>query len=658
MKKIITGIFLSALLPSVAQAANDNPLDNLGNMSLENLANVVTSVSKKPEDSFRSAAAIYVISNEDIKLSGATHIAEVLRGVPGLDVARFDSSNWAISSRGLNGFYANELLLLVDGRTIYTPLFSGVYWDIQNMPLDDIERIEVIRGPGASLWGANAVNGVINIITKSAADTQGTYVNQIVGTEDRSLTDARYGGKIGDDFYYRGYVKNDDRTATPTINNTNGNNQWDNVKTGFRTDWDVSSTRKITVQGDAYKANINLNSTIPSLTSPTGYNTFPDTIDSKGFNLLGRWNEKHNDDLQSTFQAYVDYQGPSYSQLQQQIYTFDFDYQTIWKANARNDIEWGLGSRYISDTLSSRDSIIIAHYRDNESILSAFLQDQYAVIPNEVYFTVGSKLERNSFTGVELEPSARIAWYPDNKQTVWAAVSRAVRTPGIGDRSATSINAQSFGPGIVAQANYNSNVQSEELIAYELGYRIRPVQKISIDSTAFINDYTKLNTFEPGAPIVTADGTYLPYNLSNLGAGHAYGFETNVKWEVTSRWNLLANYSYINLLLDSGSSQDPTFQVKSGEVPHHQFMLRSQLFLPHDVQLVNTAYYVDRLPADSIDSYIRFDTQLIWQATSNIELALVGQNLLDNKHPEFTAPPAGMANEIPRSVYGRVTIRY
>ncbi|MGO9108337.1 MAG: TonB-dependent receptor plug domain-containing protein [Thermoguttaceae bacterium] len=653
---LLIGVFST---PAGALANDtDSPLGNLGDMPIQSLGDVVTSVSKKPEDSFRSAAAVYVITNEEIKLSGATHIAEVLRGVPGLDVARFDSSNWAISSRGLNGFYANELLVLVDGRTIYTPLFSGVYWDIQNMPLDDIERIEVIRGPGASLWGANAVNGVINIITKRAADTQGTYINQIAGNQDRSLTDVRYGGKIADDLYYRAYAKNDDRAAMPTVNGTSGNNQWDNAKAGFRADWDTSSSRKITLQGDVYDASINLTSTIPSLTAPTGFDTFADMIHSKGFNVLGRWDEKHNQDLSSTFQAYVDYQSPSYSQLQQEIYTFDLDYQTTWKANDRNDIEWGLGTRYIADNLTGSRSITISNYPDNESIFSAFIQDQYALVHKEVYLTIGSKVEHNSFTGYEVEPSARIAWYPDNKQTMWAAISRAVRTPGIGEMGVITNNITSLAPGAVAQTQFNANSESEELIAYELGYRVKPTQQVSIDSTAFINDYTKLTTYEPGTPIVTPDGVYYPYNAANLGAGHAYGFETSAKWEVSSRWNLLANYSYINLLLDQGASQDPTFQSKAGEVPHHQFMFRSQLFLPHDVQLVDAVYYVDRLPADSIDSYVRFDTQVLWQATSGIELALVGQNLLDNKHQEFTSPPAGTANEIPRAFYGRVTIRY
>lgn len=658
MSKTLTNALLlgAFALPCAPLAAES--LGNLDDISLESLGNIVTSVSKKPEDSFRSAAAIHVITNEDIKLSGATHIAEVLRGVPGLNVARYDSSNWAITSRGFNGFYSNKLLVLVDGRTIYTPLFSGVYWDIQNIPLGDVERIEIIRGPGASLWGANAVNGIINIITKSAADTQGAYLNQVVGNQDRSLTDLRYGGKIGEDFYYRTYAKYENRNQTHAVSQQDGNNEWDNAKVGFRSDWNTNGSRKITIQGDAYDADINLDLSTPSLTSLSGYDFSHDKINSKGMNLLGRWEEKHSDDLRSTFQSYFDYQSPDYSSLQQDIYTFDLDYQTAWKANERNDLMWGFSGRYISADLEGSSHIQIAgDTTKTQGIISAFLQNQFAIIPKEIYLTLGSKFENNSLVGFEIEPSARIAWYPDNQQTLWAAVSRAVRTPSIGENNLT-VDALSVVPGVVAQSQYNKGFASEDLIAYEMGYRVKPDQQLSIDSTAFIHSYTNLGTYEPLAPIAVPNGFYYPFAISNLGAGHAYGFETSAKWEVTSRWNLLANYSYINLLLDQGSSLDPTFASQRGRAPHNQFMLRSQLYLPHDTHLINTAYYVDDLPADAIEDYVRFDTQVIWQAASGIELALIGQNLLDNRHPEFAAPPEGYANQIPRAFYGRVTLRY
>lgn len=653
MNKAITFALLGMVsFPAIVLAEEE--LDDLGNLSLESLGNIVTSVSKKPEDSFRSAAAIYVLTNEDIKLSGATHIAEALRMVPGLDVARFDSSNWAISSRGFNAFFANKLLVLVDGRTIYTPLFSGVYWDIQNLPLEDIDRVEVIRGPGASLWGANAVNGIINIITKSAADTQGIYASTAVGNEDKLITDLRYGGKLNNDMYYRAYAKYDNRDSTRTLTGADGNNEWYNGKTGFRSDWTVTDTRKITLQGDAYTANIDLDLSIPSLTDPSGLDFMHDRIHSRGFNVLGRWEEKHNPDLQSTFQSYVDYQSPSYSSLQQNIYTFDIDYQTAWNTSDRNDIIWGGGARYIDANLEGSNTIF-AHKPDvSQSILSAFVQDQYALMPKEMYITLGSKFERNSFSGFEVEPSARIAWYPDNEQTLWAAVSHAVRTPSITDHSQMALNALAFPPFMVQQRS-SADFKSEELIAYEVGYRIKPMQNLSIDNTAFINDYDKLSTLEPGA----LDGIYLPYYFSNLGEGKAYGFETSTSWDVTSRWNLLANYSYINLVLDQdASSQDPVFEGQEGNAPHHQLMLRSQLFLPRDMRLINTGYYVDELPNPGVDSYLRFDTQVIWKVTEGIELALVGQNLLDGEHPEFSAPPDGTANEIPRAYYGRVTLRY
>jgi iron complex outermembrane receptor protein len=275
-----------------------------------------------------------------------------------------------------------------------------------------------------------------------------------------------------------------------------------------------------------------------------------------------------------------------------------------------------------------------------------------------VYLTLGSKLEHNSFTGYEVEPSARIAWYPDNKQTWWAAVSRAVRTPGIAEES-WLLNVQSLAPGVIAQQQFNPELASEELVAYELGYRVKPVQNVSLDSTAFINDYSNLTTYEPLA-LAPAPGGYFyqPFQINRLGAGHAYGFEESATWDVTAIWNLKANYSYINLLLDQGTSQDPTFKGQSGDVAHHQFMLRSQLYLPHDVRLVNTGYYVGSLPNQNVDPYFRFDTQAIWKATEGIELSLDGQNLLEPRHAEFGAPLNGVQNEIPRAVYGRITIKY
>lgn len=664
MKKYIVYAILGAIsVPAIATPYNVMADDGAGineidKLSLKSLGNIVTSVSRKPEDSFRAAAAIYVITNDDIKASGATHIAEVLRGVPGLDVAQVTSSEWAISSRGFNGVFANKLLVQVDGRTIYTPLFAGVYWDIQNIPLEDIERIEIIRGPGATQWGANAVNGIINIITKSAADTQGTYISTLVGNQARSVTDVRYGGKIGENTYYRTYAEFSDRSSTIASDNSNGQNSWRTGKTGFRSDWNVSGSRKITLQGDAYSSAENFYHISPSFTSITGADSFKDKLSSRGANIIGKWEEKHNADFQSTFQTYMDFQHIDYASLNQDIYTFDFDYQTAWKASDRHDIMWGADTRFIGIDMTGARDIVVANDIKRETVLSAFLQDTYAISPQELYFTLGSKLEHNSFTGIEVEPSARLAWYPDNKQTVWTAISRAVRTPSIVE-SGFVFNSQTIAPGVIAQQQFNTDLKSEDLIAYEVGHRIKPTQKLSFDSTAFINDYRKLTTFEP-LPLVDAGGGnfYQPLQLNTLGAGHAYGFEESASWDATDIWNLKANYSYINLILDNGISQDITFKGQKGDIPHHQFMLRSELYLPQDVRFINAGYYVSKLPNQGVSSYFRFDTQVIWKATKNIELSLVGQNLLDNRHSEFGASLNETQNQMPRAVYGRISFRY
>lgn len=655
---IACALFGVVSLPSDLWAAESLPINDIGKISLETLGNIVTSVSRKPEDSFRAAAAIYVITNDDIKSSGATHIAEVLRGVPGLDVAQIDSSDWAISSRGFNGAFANKLLVQVDGRTVYTPLFAGVYWNSQNIPLEDVERIEIIRGPGATQWGANAVNGIINVITKHSSATQGTYISALTGTHDTLVADARYGGKISDNAYYRAYAEFADRNATPLSDNSSGHNAWRNGKSGFRSDWNVSTSRKITVQGDAYSGSDNFFHSSPSFAGPDGINLFKDTFDYSGGNILGRLEEKHSDTMQSRFQTYLDYQHIDYTSLKQDLYTFDLDYQTSWKVSDRHSVMWGAEARLIGIDIVGTQDITVAKDINSQTIFSAFLQDTYAISPQELYFTLGSKFEHNSFTGFEFEPSARLAWYPDNKQTFWAAVSRAVRTPNIVEES-WYLNSGSLATNLISQLQFNSELKAEDLIAYEFGHRIKPIQNLTFDSTVFINDYNNLETLEP-LDLVDAGGGnfYVPFQASNLGEGRAYGFEESVNWDVTSIWNLKGSYSYINLLLDKNSSQDTTFMGKADDIPHHKFMLRSQLYLPNDVRLINTGYYVGKLANQGIDPYFRFDTRIVWKATNNIELSLDGQNLLDDKHPEFGGTLNSSQNEIPRAFYGRVVFRY
>lgn len=641
-----------------AFAAQGSSLDALGDISLENLGSIVTSVSKKPEDSFKAAAAITVITQEDIRLSGATHVAELLRMVPGLDVARIDSPDWAISSRGFNDEFANKLLVLVDGRTVYTPLFSGVYWDIQDVVLEDIERIEVIRGPGAALWGANAVNGVINIITKKAEKTQGTYVSQLIGTQDRSITEARYGGAVGDDLFYRAYAKYTDRMAEETLDHSNAGNHWNTGKAGFRTDYDVSPTRKITVQGDIYNENQDLNVFPPSFTTPPA-TYVRDSYNSHGMNLLGRWTEKHGDGMESTFQAYYDFQSPDYSLLKQDISTFDFDYQTSWAYNDRHQLVWGAGYRLVSDDFTGSPTISLTPSSRDTSLYSGFVQDTIALVPKTLDLTLGSKVEHNDYTDFELQPSAKLAWYPTNKQTVWASISRSVRTPSRSE-SDGSLNIQYVpSQGVIAQEQGNPNFDSEVLKAYELGYRIRPTNNTSFDLSAFINDYDNLRTFEFGAPQITAAGPIVPLISQNLGAGQTYGFELSSTWDVTSLWSLKGSYTYTDLDLHTKEgSTDITIASEKDKIPKNQFNIRSNLKITDDIEWTNTVYYVDKLPFYSVDDYLRYDMGINWHVDKGIDVSLVGQDLFNNSHQEFGPSIQSVPNLIERNIYAKITFRY
>ena len=652
------GMVVACSLSSPVFAAPDDSFEALSELPLEQLGSIVISVSKKPEDSFKAAAAITVISQEDIKLSGATHVAEVLRMVPGLQVARSDAGNWAISSRGFNDSFANKLLVVVDGRTVYTPLFSGVYWDIQDVVLEDIERIEVIRGPGATLWGANAVNGVINIITKRAEKTQGTYVSQLIGTQDKTITEGRYGGSVGDDLFYRAYAKYSERRSTETTTGENGNNDWDSGKAGFRADYDVSSSRKITVQGDIYDADADLSIFPPTFTPPY-FTPVRGRLDSRGANLLGRWTETHGEGIESSFQAYYDFQSPSYPLLQQNIHTFDFDYQTSWSVNDRHHLVWGAGYRLIDDDLPGTPTISFAPQSRITSLLSAFGQDTITLVPKTLDLTVGSKFEKNDYTGFEMQPNARLSWYPTANQTVWTSVARAVRTPS---RSEDDVRLNAFFDpvnGVMIQQFGDRSMESEVLNAYEAGYRIRVTPKATIDAAAFYNVYDDLRTFELGAPFFTPDGVVLPAMVKSLGQGTTRGVELTGNWDVTARWSLQANYSYIDVdtKLKPGSS-DILLIGEEQKAPKNQFNIRSQFYITDDIDMTNTVYYVDKLPYYNIDEYVRFDTRLGWKATQGVEVALVGQNLFDNGHQEFGAPLHGQNNEIERNLYAKVTFRY
>ena len=639
-----------------AQETYPSPSE-LKKLSMEELLDIdVTSVSKYPEKLSAAAAAVAVLTQEDIDSSGVTSIPDALRLVPGLDVARVDAHTWAISSRGFNDIFANKLLVLIDGRTVYTPLFSGVFWEVQDTLLEDIDRIEVVRGPGATLWGANAVNGVINIITKSARDTQGLFIGGGGGSEDRGFANVRYGVKVGEDAFLRVYAKYFDRDASVLPNDTTAHDAWDMFRGGFRLDWEPSKENSFTFQGDIYTGNQDEIYSVPTTAFPFA-GTISATDQVSGGNLLGRWSHSFSADSQLTVQTYYDRTERNSPIFGEERDTGDIDLQHRFDWGERQKIIWGLGFRATHADIKNSLNVSLLPPDRTLTLYSAFVQDEITLVPERLQLTLGSKFEHNDFTGFEIQPSARALWTPGHSQTVWASVSRAVRTPSEAESDIRLNPAPPvpLPPGLITILG-NPNMESEELLAYELGYRLQPIEQLKLDLTAFYNDYDHLRTLEPILP-----GPVSPSRVANKLFGETYGTEISATAQVTKRWRVQGSYSYLEAQLhrESGSHDFSTERIAEGSSPHNQFFIRSLLDLGWNIRLDSTLRYVDVLPTPKIPSYLTLDVRLAWSPRKDLEFALVGQNLLDDRHPEFAPTFIGTPQtEVQRSVYGTVVWRF
>ena len=669
-----------SMVPSVLWAADDHTQDISGllNLSLQQLSDVeITSVSKRAEKSSQAAAAIYVITQEDIRRSGMQSVPELLRMVPGLQVAQSGSQNWAISSRGSNGQFANRLLVLIDGRTVYTPIFSGVWWDVQNLLLEDIERIEVIRGPGATLWGANAVNGVINIISKSAKDTQGTLLTVATGNHERVSTAARYGGSVSD-LAYRTYAQYFDKAQEHTVENSiagvaKGNgaqDSWSNGQGGFRFDWTPSEKEQKTLQGDFYKGKENAMRFLPTVAAPY-LNVVKDTDEVSGMNVLGRFQHEINPGSDITFQAYYDdvLRQSEYIGYSFHTQTFDMDFQHNLKLNSFNDITWGLGYRRIDSGFGN--SFYVSFNPENyyENLFSGFLQDKVTLIPNKLSLTFGTKLEHNDFSGFEWEPSVRIAWIPTPNQTVWSAVSRAVRTPVQADQNLNLVLAAlPTSPTTIIAQQGSQYATADVVTAYEVGYRIQPRDNVSIDVTGFINKYRRVDSFSDGTPYLANDPVAGPYAVApelstNNDIAETRGIEATTSWEVAKNIKLSAGYTlYYEKISTVGTVLSPV----EGTAPKQQFNIHSYVDLPYNIQWDTMAYYVNHLNSLSdgfggttrIPAYLRLDMRFGWTPIKGLDLSLIGQNLLQSEHAEFAPTLYQTQEEIGRSVLAKATLRF
>lgn len=665
---VLTGCGLR-LCAALSFAQTDAPLD-LATLSLEELGQIkVTTVSRAPREQFNSAAAIEVITQEDIRRSGATSLPEALRLAPGLHVARLDAHSWAIGSRGFNGAFANKLLVMIDGRSVYTPLFSGVWWDVQDTVMEDIDRIEVIRGPGATLWGANAVNGVINIITRSARDTQGGLISAGAGTEETGFASFRYGEALGENGAFRLYGKYNNRDGTRLPNGSLADDRWQIGRLGFRTDWDPSDYNQFTLQGEAYRGEID--QTITRLTPAAPFAPAADSVSQevKGGHILGRWTHTVSADSDWTLQTYFDRTERDVEILSEERDTFDLDFQHRLTAGSRHSIVWGLGYRLTADQFEGSFDAALTPSARTDHLPSAFIQDEIELIEDRLWFTAGAKYQHNEYTGNEFQPGARLLWKPRERHTLWASVTRAVRTPSRVENDIRLNREPVFpagglfpgSPAAVTSFLGNRGVESEELVAYELGYRTRPHERLTIDAAAFYNVYDNLVSVEPigflagpGAPSAAA-------TFGNQLSGETYGGEIGAQAQVTDWARVKASYTLLQTRLhtDPLSGDTTSAQRDEGRNPQQQFSLRGAFDLTRKVEFDAALSYIDRLPGLGIGDCFLLDLRLAWRPTARVEMSIVGQGLLDNRQPQFL--PAELATqpaEIERSVYGKIVWKF
>ena len=624
----------------------------------------VTSVSKREQSLSRTAAAVFVINQEDIRRSGATNIPDLLRMAPGVNVEQIDANAWAISIRGFNSRYSNKVLVLIDGRTVYTPSFSGVFWEHLDMPLENIERIEVIRGPGATVWGANAVNGVISIFTKSSRDSQGGLVTAGGGSQVHALGLVQYGGTLGKRGTYRVFGKYFDIGNAAMADGSPAADHWMRVHGGFRSDWDLSSRDSLMVQGDLFANEASQTRRSGFIQTPFD-RIFNQSLDATGGDVLARWTHTLANGSQTSLQAYYDTYRRTDLGVPETLRTFDLDFQHHISAGDRHDIVWGLGYRVSRSALSPGYAIAFSPPSRTDSLYSVFLQDEIRV-SDSLWFTIGCKLEHNAYTGLETEPSVRLAWSPPgSRHAIWAAASRAIRQPARLDAAAEielatiPVSADSVQ---VLRLFGNPRIKDEQLWDYELGYRSEFTKTLSLDVTTFLSVYHHLATVEP-QPMVVVPGSpvQLQVPLLNDSKAHAvtYGGELSLSWHATPRWRISTGYSYLHATIrQDPSSQGLVSSVIANGFPQNMFQIRSSLNLSRKTAFDQSLYYTARLPGGSIPGHARLDLRLARQLGESAEISLVGQNLLRPRSAEYGDSYGIIGTQSVRSVYGQITFRF
>jgi iron complex outermembrane receptor protein len=640
----ILGLVLAIAVSNVATAQTTAP--PLFGLSLEELMNIdVTSVSKKEQKLWTVGAAVYVITSEDILRSGATGVPDLLRGVPGVHVAQMDANTWAISIRGFTDRYGDKVLVLIDGRVVYTPTSSGVNWDEQDVPLEAIDRIEVIRGPGGTVWGANAVNGVINVITKTAEDTQGILASGAAGSQGTAQGLVQFGDRLGHAGAYRVFGSFANIGNSPSPAGEQLTDSWHKLHAGVRSDWAASPRDRLTVQGDVFRAREH--QTIDTLFSNDGFReaTITDTIQVDSANALARWTHTRAQGSETTLQAYYDHYHRLDAGLDEDRQTVDLDGQQHIALGGRHDLVWGFDYRLTSNTTTAGYSKAYLPAGRTDNLTSVFVQDEIK-LAHSVSLTGGAKLEHNAYTGFEYEPSAQLVWTPTTRQTLWTSAARAIRQPAVADiaiqHDVATFQLDSGGLGLKKIVGDPARV-AERVNDLEAGYRARVLPGLSIDVTGFFSAYVHLQTDEPGDPYLAASPAPIHWVYPIVSSDHAHarnhGVEVSATWEPMRRWRLRPGYSFIRMhVAPDPSSQDDTARMIPFDTPTHQLQLHSFLTVTKALQVDSAVYHVGNLLDNGggpTPSYTRLDTRIGWLAGRGLEISLIGQNLLSATHLEF-----------------------
>ena len=626
--------------------SSSNPVKQL---TLEQLGNIeVTTASKEPEELWQTPAAVYVLTADEIRRSGATSIPEALRLVPGVEVARIDSNQWAVGIRGSESNFSKAVLVLIDGRSLYTPLFAGTYWDVQDLVLDDIDRIEVVRGPGATVWGPNSADGVVNIITKKASETQGALVSVLSGNVSHVIAEARYGGAAGEHLNYRIYGKGFARGPERSPNHFDG---WHQERGGFRLDWDPSERSSYMLEGDMYGGDS------PSETGPLLLNAAV-----SGGDIVARWQHTFQNGSDVYLETYFDRTIRINSFIGETRNTFDVDFLHRFEIADRHHISYGFGlhwspNRFIAPLPSIAN---LVPQTNTDYIHTGFVQDEIHFLDDKLLVTAGVKLQDNNFSGFDAQPTGRILWNPNPHQSFWAAVTRAVTTPSRIEEGFRLFGGQlSVNPPLFLVVSGNPAFQSEDLVGYEGGYRQLLSRKLYVDFDVFHNDYDNLQSFS----LPTLIGNDLTIFYENAIAGSTNGVEIAPTWRLTPWWNLSGSYSFVGVNFHasrpgvdiSSTGSVPTYE---GSSPEHQIKIQSNFDIGKRFEFDQDYSYTSALPAQNVRAYQTMNARFDWKCREGFDLSFVGQNLFQPYHFEWgTGDPSEAPIGIRRAAYVELTWR-